>query len=330
MMQNKPLLFGIVGLVVLAVIAIFGPYLPFVDSSLEETKYMRIDGKLTGPPYQPSKDFLMGSDPKGRDLLSLIVLGARETLIFIILIAIVRYLIAIPLAILGFKGSSWFSWIIVKWNQVLTNLPTLLLAIFLLYIPFFIFSESRVMWVLLILGAIEAGRVSYIIQEQLQGLSSSRMIESGVAVGHSSWGLLKRYYLPHLLPQLSVQFMLDIGKIMLLLGQLGFLSIFIAQKFIEYDIGIGMIVNESVAWPQLLADTRNYIRNNVWLPFWPSFAIALTVFTFNLLGEGLRQYFDHKTTTRYNAKLAKQVVEEIAREKQLKAKEQGQSFTVKA
>jgi peptide/nickel transport system permease protein len=311
MIRNKALVIGSICLLLLLLITFVGPYLPVIDRELKEDAVRIIDGKIMKLPFEPSKLNWLGTDDKGRDLLSLIVVGAKETLLVVCVIAILRYVIAIPLGIIASKSSGFIHWILYKWNQVFSTLPTLFAAILLIKLPFFVMAEHRTLWIILILALLEVGRVSHIFQQEVQSLSKQPFVESGHMVGNTKLGIYRRYYLPYLIPQVIVNFVLDLGKIMLLLGQLGFLSIFISQTFITYDLGIGQLINQSTAWPQLLAESHVYIRNYIWIPFWPSFAIAFSVVTFNLFGEGLRQFYEERSTSKYNRKLEEKVMQQI-------------------
>lgn len=329
MRQNKALIWGSFFLLLLMMLTFIGPLLPIIDQELErETHRYDENRKLMKVPFPPSEKNLLGTDGQGVDLLSLIVIGARETLLIVFVIAVVRYAIAIPIGIAASSSSGVIYWLVYKWNQIFSALPTLIAAILFIKMPFIVVSENRTLWVILILALLEVGRVSYIIHQQVHALAKTPFVESGRMVGNTALGIYRRYFMPCLIPQVIVNFVLDLGKIMLLLGQLGFLSIFISQVFMMYDLGVGMLVNQTNSWPQLLANSRNYIRTDFWIPFWPSMAIAFTIITFNLFGEGLRQYFEKLSASKYNPKLEKQVMQEIAFAKENKELPQKQRDTL--
>jgi peptide/nickel transport system permease protein len=326
-MRNWSIIIGGSMVFILLFMATLGPILPFVDSELNEEQ-IRIheDGTVEGVPFAPSKKNPLGTDDKGRDLLSLIVMGARETFLVIFIVAFVRYLFALPLAMITFQSKGVAYWLIYKWNGILSTLPTLIAAAVLINTPFIMVSEHRTILAILILSILEVGRVSYIFHQQMNNLSEQTFIEAGKSIGNRQFGIYKRYYIPYLLPQIVVNFVLDLGKVMLLIGQLGFLSIFISHSFVLYDIGIAGYANESLAWPQLLAESRNHIRQNYWIPFYSALAIAYSVFAFNLFGEGLRQHFEEGSTTKYNRKLERKFMKRLNNRSQ-KSDEKEQPIT---
>lgn len=106
--------------------------------------------------------------------------------------------------------------------------------------------------------------------------------------------MLKSYYLPFMYEKLVVYVISDLGKVMFLLGQLGFVGIFISQHLVQVDPGLFEIRNESNSWPMLLANAFMDIRGPIWIAFWPAFAMTVTIFTCNMLAQGLQQELKKK------------------------------------
>lgn len=317
-MRNSKLLWiGGLMLLFLFLLATIGPSLPFVDQETKKELFRYEDQKLTVPPFAPSLENknIMGTDGEGRDLLSMIVVGTKETLLIVFIIAILRYVIAIPLAITASNQSGLMYWILSGWSQLFSGLPTLFAAILLLNMPFVTISEYRTLWVIVVIAILEVGRVGYIFQQQAFGLSQMPFVESARMIGNGKLGIYLRYYWPYLFPQIIVNFVLDLGRVMLLLGQLGFFNLFVSQTMLQSEVGNLMIENTSNDWPTLLADSRLFLRSEIWVPFWPAFAIAFSVIAFNLFGEGLRHYFEGRSSSQYNPKLEEQVIREIELEK---------------
>jgi peptide/nickel transport system permease protein len=246
------------------------------------------------PPYPPSEKNILGSDHEGRDMLSLIVVGTKDTLYIVFVITLVRYLLALPLAFMASKKTGPAHWILSGWNQLFTALPTLFSAILLMNIPFLVFSENRLLWSIFLIAVIEVGRVAYIFQQQAYSLSKELFVEAGITIGNSPIGLYGRHYLPLMIPQIIVNFFMDLGRVMLLIGQLGLFSIFISQIWIQLDFSKGEILNTSYNWATLLGNARGDMLQAFWIPFYPALAITLTIVAFSLMGEGLSQYFDRK------------------------------------
>lgn len=303
-MRNLPLWLGMIFLFMLLLFAFIGPYLPNVDHELSINAFIRENNKMVAPPFPPSERYLFGSDRLGRDVFSMLVLGAKETLYIIGLITLIRFIVALPLGVLAANKSNPAHWILRIWNQLFSRIPTLLVIILIVNIPIFIFLETnKTIWYIIIIAMLEVGRIAEPFRQRALTLSRTPFVEAGVSVGTSKWNLFQRYYWPHMYSQVLVSFVMDLGRNMLLIGQLGFFGIFMSHILVQLPGMVGgpanyEIRNISLAWPILLKNALSDIRIAIWIPFWTSFLIAYTIFTFNLLGEGLRRRFLHQYGSR--------------------------------
>ncbi len=276
-----------------------GPYLPFVDRELtqEKHRFTNIEGKrLQLPAYTPSAKNPLGSDKKGVDNLSKMILGMKETVYVVFAVALVRYILAVPLGILAYKQKGVAHFILTSLNRLFSYIPTIIAAILLLSLPAFLNSPNRMVWAIFFLALLEVGRVAYIVQQQTFKISHEPFVDAGVSLGLSAKRLSTKYYTPALLPEIVVNFCVDIGKVMLLVGQLGVLNIFLSHKWAD-TTGFGnyQFVNTSTNWFVLLSEHRLDIYYNKFaFVFFPALAIMFVILTFNVLGEGLRQHFNRK------------------------------------
>ncbi|MCM3786002.1 ABC transporter permease subunit [Neobacillus mesonae] len=298
MKKNFPLWLGSALLLFLLFIMFIGPYLPFIDRELSQERYrMDASNKLELPAFAPSTDNWIGTDKKGVDNLSKLVLAAKETILLVVVITLVRYAIGIPLGLLSRKKKGFFHQLINVMHQCFSFLPPVFSTALLLAIPFLLFADLRLFWSVLIIAIVEAGRVAYTIQQQTIHLSREAYMEAGIALGLSSRTLIKNYYIPALTPELIINFCIDLGKVMLLIGQLSIISIFLSHEWREVDYYTNEFVQTGLNWAALLASHRHEIfLSNFGFVFYPAFAMMLTIVTFNLLGEGLRRYYQSRST----------------------------------
>ncbi len=277
-----------------------GPYLPIIDHELERKviHFTESEGYISPPFPLFTEGYPFGSDKDGRDLLSLIVIGTRNTMWTVLLIVLLRYTVAIPLTLIASLGSrNPISWFITKWSDSFSFLPTLFIAIVYLHLPFVHESEERFLWGIFGLALIEIGRLSQFFQEQITALSKKEYVESGIMIGNTKMGLLFRYYWPALRPYLIVNFMQDIGKVMLLLGPLGFLQIFLVEGFIVVSYATTYLNYELINLPELLGYNKWHIITHPFLPLTIGFAISFIILTFYWLGEGLRKYYEERNSS---------------------------------
>lgn len=289
---KKNILFcvGLVMLFFLLVVTFFGEYLPGIDTELKEIEYLWTDEKIPlAPPYEPSEDFILGTDRLGRDLLSLIVMGAKETLTIVVLITLIRYLIAVPLAYFAHKNIPGANALLNLLNGFLSYIPTIIVVILFATLPPILESDSRSFFLVLSIAAIEVGRAADMIKLEFTQISTKEFVTGGNTIGISSFRLLRKYYMPFVNGKLLVNMVGDLGKVMFLLGQLGFLGIFVSQDLIQVDAGKFEFQNTSLSWPMLLLNAFKDIRSAVWIPFYPALAMTYVIFTFNILSQGLQR-----------------------------------------
>ncbi|WP_216831196.1 ABC transporter permease subunit [Alkalihalobacterium elongatum] len=293
--MNKQLIFSSFLLLILLFVSIIGPYFPFLQDPEDVKEYiLHDDGTIEVAPFSPSQMYWLGTDHYGVDLLTLIITGGRDTLLVLLAITVIRFLIAVPLGILARKNKGFFHLVVSSLNSFFSMVPILFFALLFMNLPMIIASEYRFVLILVTLALLECGRTATAVQTQVAQIDRSAYME-GAVINGSKWStVLRFYYWRHLRNQLIVLFFLDASRVMLLLGQLGFLSMFFAQTWV-LDEAIGILVrNDLHIWPTMLADTRKFLHSNIWIPLAPAFMITITIFTLQLFGEGLRSRFEKK------------------------------------
>ncbi|WP_339148848.1 MULTISPECIES: ABC transporter permease subunit [unclassified Sutcliffiella] len=293
MLKNKALWTGGLFLLLLILVAAFGSYFPYVKEGLEEKRLIFPEsGGLEKAPFAPSADFPLGSDHEGRNMVSLLVMGAKDTLLLIFLITTIRYLVGVMLGAIASLGGRFISNVLNVWDQIFSSMPVIFFAILAFNLPLLIYAENRFWIVIFSIALVEVGRVGVTTRDQLIHVKNKPYIDAARTVGVTNFGLAKNHYLPTLLPTMLVNYCFDIGRVALIIGQLGIFSIFITMQFVEVPPG-GMfqLVNTSFNWPTILGDARKDIYTAVWIPAAAAFAIMYVILTFNILGEGLRRHF---------------------------------------
>lgn len=302
--QNKPLFVGLLFFAILMIMFFFGPYLPFVDSKLTKTGFIQVNNIPTAPPFEPSNQFLFGSDRNGRDLLSLLIIGTKETFMTVFIISLLCFLISIPFGILA-SFNRFFHHALNNWNILFSRIPSLFFILLMANNPLVMFSEHRWIWLIVIIIVLEVGRLAEFLRQQIMDLKKAEFILSGTAVGNGYFHMFRHYYLPYIFPQLSAVFVTQLGKVMFLIGQLGIFSIFISQKFVM--VGgipggppIYEMQNASLSWPTMLGSILLDIQKNPWIPFATSLFITFFIMTFNILGQGIRNHVQNQYRAKHN------------------------------
>lgn len=201
-----------------------------------------------------------------------------------------------PLGLLGHRQRGPANWLIKALNFVFSRIPTLIAAAMVLSMPVLLNSPNRYLLVVLFVAILEVGRVASIVQQESFKVSQEQFIDAGTILGLSKKRMLRKYYFPSLLPQVIVNFCVDVGKVKLLIGQLAIFNIFLSTEWRDVTgFGTFQYANDGLSWYVLLAEHKNdiYMEKFAFV-FAPALAIMFVVLTFNVLGEGLRKHFDRR------------------------------------
>ncbi len=188
-LHNYPLLVG--GLLVggLLVVIVFGPQMA-PGNPYQTRGLVNIEGKLTVPPFPPSEQFPWGTDLLGRDLLSLILAGAQQTLTLAILAVAARLVVGVMLGVLaGWRNNSLLDRSIVGLAGVISAFPTLLIVMILI-LAFGIRQGMRPF--ILALCFVGWGEIMQYVRAEVIGIRTRPYIESAVAAGARSGRILLR------------------------------------------------------------------------------------------------------------------------------------------
>jgi len=296
---NFPFMMGMVIVLGLFVLVLFGPVwapknpyiagqhiVPHFDFQLQE--YIR-------PPLSPSPEFPLGTDRWGNDLLSLLMHGARNTLVACAFITMVRVILGLTLGgIAGWNEGQTSDQLIMGLIVVITSVPMLISSMILIYaldirkgLPVFIVALSVIGW----------AEIAQYIRSEFLVLRKMPYIEGARAVGLSGLGIAVRHVLPNVLPELLVISFLEMGAVMMLLGELGFVGVFIgggSRLGILQDMAPTQIFTlvEVPEWGAMLADGFRFLRSKPFVVFPPAIAFSISVVGFNALGEGLRRLIE--------------------------------------
>ncbi|MDY6875927.1 MAG: M28 family peptidase [Chloroflexota bacterium] len=290
---NTPLLTG--GLIVLALFigVLFGPLLsphnPYLHGR-HSVEY--VDGNISAPPFPPSPEHPMGTDELGRDTLSMLLYGTRNTLVAAAFITMARLALGLALGgLAGWNEGRLVDQVVMGTIQMLTALPILLMAMILIFaldirrgLPVFIVALCAVGW----------GEIAQYIRAEFIRIKQEPYLDSGRAIGLNSLELAIRHVLPNVLPALIVITLLEMGAVLMILGELGFVGVYIGGGT---AISVGDFSQRQYfalpEWGAMMAGSRAWARSRPWMVLFPAIAFFVSVTGFNLLGEGLRRLIDH-------------------------------------
>ena len=287
---NPILLIGTLLILAFAALAIFGEKLSTANP-YQIHGVMMIEGTIGAPPYPPSSVFPWGADHIGRDLQALVLAGARQTLTLALFGTAARLLLGACLGLLaGWWHGGRFDRFVTGAVGVWAAFPVTLFAMILIQG----LGIQQGMWVFIVaLCVVGWGEVAQFVRRQVMSIQPELYIEAARSVGARATRILTQHVLLHLLSPLLVLGVLEMGGVLMLLAELGFLNVFLGGGFkVEMPSEQVASFSDVPEWGAMLANIRDWWRSYPWMAWYPGGAFFLAILAFNLWGEGLRRFLN--------------------------------------
>jgi peptide/nickel transport system permease protein len=268
--RNPLALFGVTVLVLLALSAIFAPWLaPYDPNSIDPYAALR----------PPSPDHWLGTDDLGRDVLSRLLFAGRVSLLVGLCTALVAVIFGALLgAVAGFYGGMTDS-IISRFIDIMLSLPVVPLAL-----VFSAFVPITPLRLTLILAAVSWMGVARLVRGEFLRLRHAQFTEAARSIGAPSARIIFVHLLPNAISPILVAATLLVAYAILIESALSFL-------------GFG-IQPPTATWGNMLFNAQRYLRNAPWLAIFAGIVITLTVASINFVGDGLREAIDPRLKER--------------------------------
>ncbi|OAN79481.1 peptide ABC transporter permease [Jannaschia sp. EhC01] len=271
MLTSRWALIGMLILLLVTFVAIFGPWLAPFDPN-RQNLLMRL--REPGMPGQGDLTYWLGSDQLGRDVLSRLLYGARVSLLVgVAAIAVGGTLGTIAGLVSGYFGG-WIDDVIMRLGDIQLAFPFILLAIM-----FLVVLGPGLVNIILVLGIGQWITYARIVRAQTLSLREKEYVEAARAMGDSTFSILFRTILPNIIAPLTVIASFNVAGVILSEAALSFL-------------GLG-VPPDVPTWGSMLSESRDHLLSNKWwMAVFPGLAIVLTVLAFNIIGDWLRDFLD--------------------------------------
>ena len=274
---QQPLGFiGLIMIIIMFAAAIFAPHVaPFNPEDVDFEASPALGGG------QPSWEHLLGADAFGRDILSRLIYGARTALSIGFLSAMLGCTIG---AIIGTTSAFYggkVDLLIQRFIDLMLSFPIVVLAIVVIAI----FPKTVVVGidinVIIAIAIPFTPKVARVIRAQALTIVTLPYIDAAKASGYSASRIIFRHILPNVSAPFLIMLTAFIGQAILLEASLSYL-------------GLG-VVEPTPSWGLMLSGVNSdYYRTAAWMIIYPGLAVSIAVFSFNLLGDSLRDWLDPK------------------------------------
>jgi len=257
--RNRGALFGLIVLMLVALVVAFGPLLTAHDPW----------DMVEQPFLQPGQNhgFALGTDTMGRDILSGVVLGARVSLLIGIVSTLVSLLIGVSIgAVAGYFGR-WVDATLMRFTELFQAIPSFALAIVLVAI-----FEPSVKSIVAAIAIVSWPPVARLVRGEFLTLRQRDFVAAAQLSGQSTPRIILTQILPNAASPIVVMASLMVATAILLESSLSFL---------------GLGDPNQMSWGYMVGSARTVLRQAWWMAVFPGAAIVLTVLALNLVGEGL-------------------------------------------
>ncbi|MCC0028697.1 MAG: ABC transporter permease [Brucellaceae bacterium] len=256
--------FGIVVVTLIALTAIFAPVLaPFPEF------------EVVGPQYSPwAAPHYLGTDALGRDVLSRLIYGARNTVGIALLTTALAFLIGASCGLLAATLGGWFEMVASRAVDVLMAIPSLIFALLILTI-----TGTSVLSLILVIAVLDSTRVYRLSRAVAQGILTMDYVEVARMRGEGLFWIIRREVLPNSSAPLIAEFGLRFCFVFLFISALSFLGLGLQPPIADW----GAMVRESARLISF-ADFSTWQTATFGLaPLLPAGAIALLTVSVNLI-----------------------------------------------
>ncbi|PLT47536.1 Oligopeptide transport system permease protein OppC [Paenibacillus pasadenensis] len=263
--QNRLAFAGALLIVLLALLATVGPYLP-VQSYDKQV--------LTDINLAPSAQHWFGTDELGRDVFARIVYGARISLFIGLAATLIDVVIGIVYGgIAGYVGGRADN-VMMRFVDMLYGVPYLLIVILLMVV-----MGPGLATIIVALSATGWIGMARVVRGQVLSLKSSEYVLAARSMGSSGWRIIRKHLVPNAMGVILVQISFSVP------------SAIFAEAFLSF-LGLG-IQPPLASWGVMASDGLSVILSGQWWRlFFPALFISVTMLAFNLLGDGLQDIFN--------------------------------------
>lgn len=284
---NKAAVISMIVLSIIALLSIMMPSVwphPFDEAYFDRIScpppdYLGLSGLFGSQaemcPTAVGQGHLFGTDANGRDLFVRVMMGGRVSLA----IGFVATFVALVIGVLygataGFIGGRIDN-LMMRFVDILYALPFIFFVIILVVV-----FGNNFLLMFVAIGAVEWLTMARIVRGQTLSIKGKEFIEAAEAAGVSTRDIIRRHILPNVVGPVIVYVTLTVPAVILTESFLSFLGLGVQEPY--------------TSWGVLIADGKDQMESYPWMLIFPAVFMAITLFCFNFIGDGLRDALDPK------------------------------------
>ena len=274
--RNRAAMAGIAILGLMTLMAIFAPFLS--SYRYDEVNYDLVN---CAPSWWPlaancaAPGHIFGTDAVGRDLFVRVLYGARMSLAVGLVATLVSLLIGVFYgATAGYLGGRTDA-LMMRVVDILYSLPFIFFVIILMVV-----FDRNLILLFVAVGAVEWLTMARIVRGQTLSIKQKEFVEAARASGVSGFGIIRRHIIPNTVGPVVVYVTLTVPAVIL------------TESFLSF-LGLG-VQEPLTSWGTLISDGADQMETAPWMLLFPALFMAVTLFCFNFVGDGLRDAMDPK------------------------------------
>ncbi|WP_035322964.1 ABC transporter permease subunit [Peribacillus kribbensis] len=306
-MQNPKFCIGFIFIMGFMLYSFF--YVIFADVPVEQINFLKdAEGKIiSAPPHPPSSEMIFGSDRNGRSILDEIIVGARYTLFFAILIAVLRVAGGFALALRYVSLKNHTRMLLDKVVDSIHFLPLSLIA-YLLLRPI-LWSVGYNLWVyslserltleVLILTVLVLPLTTVLIGSEIKLIEKETFVLSAKTLGGDQKHIFWTHVFPHLSPRMFILFGQQFIQVMLIFVHLGLFQLFLGGSIFQDGILFEVPDSSTFEWGGMIGATREaFLSGKYWIILPTLGAFMFSIFAMQLIIQGVKEVQQRKVGVR--------------------------------
>ncbi|CAN5227368.1 ABC transporter permease [soil metagenome] len=263
--RNRLALIGAATLAVMLVIAVLAPWIaPYPDDIADAVNF---DVLLSAPSWQ----HWMGTDEAGRDVLTRVMYGARLSFTMVAIVLTIAVVIGVPVGLFAGYFGGRVEQVLMRITDIFSAIPALVLALAITVVLGPSLSNAMIA-----LGFVWWRGFARIAHGRTLSIKQENFVTVARTLGASHLHIMFREILPNIRSSLLVSLSLNAGYAILVGTSLSFLGAGARPPAAE--------------WGLMVSTSRHYLPDAWWASLFPGIAIFIVVMSFNLLGDGLRDF----------------------------------------